>query len=730
MSRSPAPLPSLASLLFAASLTSLTSLASLTALTGCAIPDTQFEATGGADAGELPGAALTIVPSSTSLEVDEAGEVELMVALSQAPSAPLTVAVTTPSSKISVSHPELTFTADNFAAAQRLVVTALPDADAADERAELTLASAASSPAVASVSVTVDVSDDDTVQLTTNIGAGGVVSINEGGTATVRVRLTAQPAGEVRVQALVASGPVSITGATSRLFTPADYDVEQAFTFAAADDANLVSEDVMLTLRGPGVPDLTAVLRTVDDDTQNLLVTPPTLEVTEEGAAGIVDVSLTQQPSSDVVVTITTTTGKAAVSPSQVTFTPQNYATPRHIEVTGRADNDTANASDTIRFNAAGLVERTSAITIRDNDVQQLLVDANNPHQVTEGASSTFGVTLRYQPTADVVVTVASLATGVATASPTSLRFTSADYATPHLVTVTGTQDNNLASNNTSIRLSEGALGNRDVPVTVADDDTQAFVVTPSTLLVPEGGNRTFNVSLAFDPGTTVTGAVASSNAAALAISRTTLSFSSANYATPVAVTVTAPVDVNDVDETSIITMSGCGAPANATVAATVDDGTTRLQYGWPTQFANTIQFDAGVVIAYRIQVVTTSKLDSFAVWAPAAGGDFRMALYDNNGAAPGALRAAMPLRRPLGNGATVIDISPDVDVPAGDYWLVIRMGQRNAINYSDANVTGTRCIRNTNITNLDDPWPDPFGPASCGSARLVNLWINNYSQP
>lgn len=694
-------------------------------LGACSIPDSEFEATPDGGLGG-PGAVMSIVPSSTALELDEAAEAELSITLSQAPSGPLRVAVATASAKLALGQPELTFTAENYATPQKLTITALADADTATEAADVTL----SAPDVASVTIATTVRDDDTLQILTNIGAGGVVSINEASSATIRVHLSAQPSADVRVEALVAAGPITVTGPASRIFTAQNYDVDQTFTFAAADDADITSDDVALTLRAGGaVADKLATLRSIDDDTLNIAISPGSLEVTEQGAAGVLNVSLTQRPAADVVVAVSTTSGQAAVDQLQLTFTPQNYATARRVEVTGREDLDTANGSDTIRFNATGLTERTAAITIRDNDTQQILVDAASPHLVAENGNAAFNVTLRYRPTTDVVVAVTTLASGVATVTPGALRFTSADYATPHAVTVRGADDNNLATNTTAIRLAEASLTTVDVPVSVSDDDTQRFVVSVTALGVAEGTTKTFDVSLAYDPGTTVTGSVASSNAAALPATPASLSFTSASYATPVRVTVAPPVDSNNVSETATITMSGCGAPVAATVAATAADATVLHQFGWPMPFTESGSIPSGTVVAYRVSVSATSNLDSFGLYVPIASGDYRMALYANNGA-PTTLVAQMPVRRALANGVNTADITPDPVIPAGTYWLVLRVGQSTAVGYSPAGVTALQCIRNIDLPNLDDPWPSNFGAASCTTDRVLNLWTNNYAQP
>lgn len=695
----------------------------LGALGACAIPDTQF-----APVNEEPGpdATLAIVTSATSLEVVEAAEGAIMVSLNRAPTEALRVSASTLSKKVALGQADLMFTADNFAQPQRLAITGLADADTVVEQAEITL----SAPGVTSVAIATTVRDDDTMLLVSDVGTGGVVTINEAGSAVVRVHLSAQPTSEIRVDVLVAAGPVSVSAPTSRVFTPQNYDVDQLFTFVAADDANVVTEDVAMTLRSMGIPDKLATLRAVDDDTLNLAVTPSSLQVTEQGTPGQVSVSLTQQPAANVTVAVATMTGQATIDRTQLVFTPQNYSIQQAVNVTAPDDNDVADGSDTVRISATGLTERTAAITIRDNDTQQLVSDATPPLAVAENGSTTFNVTLRYRPAADVVVAVSSMAPGVATVTPGVLRFTSADYATPHPVTVRGADDANLVGNSTTIRLSEASLANLDHLVNVTDDDTQRFVLTATSLSVPEGANKTFDVSLAYEPAGTVSCTVVSSNAAALPVMPGSLSFTAASYATPVRVTVSAPADSNNVSESSDIKVTGCGAPVPATVMAAVADGTMLHQFGWPMPFTATTSIPQGMVVAYKVSVAVTSSLDSFGIWVPAAAGDFRMALYANSNNAPGGLVAQMPVRRPLVNGSNTADITPDPTIPVGDYWLVLRVGQSTAVGYSGPNVTGLQCVRNFDLPSLDDPWPANFGASSCTTDRLLNLWTNNFSQP
>jgi hypothetical protein len=446
------------------------------------------------------------------------------------------------------------------------------------------------------------------------------------------------------------------------------------------------------------------------------------------------NVSLTQQPSTNVTVTIATTTGQAVIDTGTLTFTPQNYNTTQPVHVSAPDDADTADGADTIVVAATdpdggGHLSRNVAITIKDNDVQQILEDAPNPLAVTETSTSAFNATLKFKPATNIVVSVNSLDANVATATPGTITFTPADYNQPHAVTVHGVHDGNLATNTTSVRLFESTIGMTDVPVSVADVDHQVIVLSTTTLTIAEGGMGSFGVSLMFDPGTTVTVSLADTNSTSLPIDKSSLTFTTANFTTPQTVTIHPPVDSNNVGETATITASGASAPTPATLMAMVTDGTTLIQYGFPTPFSNSSALPLGPVVSYRIHVDATSSLDSFGVYVPVANGDYRMALYDDSGSGPGSLVAQMPVRTTLVNGSNTGDITPDPLIPVGFYYLAIRTGQTTAIGFSDTSVTGTQCIRTVNLTSLDDPWPATFGTATCSVTRLLNLWINNYHQ-
>ncbi|GHH81180.1 endoglucanase [Kitasatospora indigofera] len=96
----------------------------------------------------------------------------------------------------------------------------------------------------------------------------GTVGVPEGGTAAVRVRLSAAPATNVGVTVARASGDPDLTvvAGAALVFTPADWSTEQSVTLAAAQDADTTAGTAVLTLAGPGADGAALTATEVDDD--------------------------------------------------------------------------------------------------------------------------------------------------------------------------------------------------------------------------------------------------------------------------------------------------------------------------------------------------------------------------------------------------------------------------------------------------------------------------------
>ena len=196
-------------------------------------------------------AGLKVTP--TTLTVAEGGTATYSVRLNVAPTATTTVTVGGATAKVTADadsntpgdQTTLTFDSTNWNAARTVTVSAAADADGADETVGLTHA-VTGAGAYASVSlarrpgVEVRVTDAQT--------AGVVVSpaeltIDEGGTDTYEVRLSAPPASGTATVAVASSGAAGLTVATSTLsFDAANWNTAQTVTVTAVADHDRLTD--------------------------------------------------------------------------------------------------------------------------------------------------------------------------------------------------------------------------------------------------------------------------------------------------------------------------------------------------------------------------------------------------------------------------------------------------------------------------------------------------------
>ena len=153
----------------------------------------------------------------------------------------------------------------------------------------------------------------------------------------------------------------------------------------------------------------------------------------------------------------------------------------------------------------------------------------------------------------------------VTVTSPTSLTFTTGNWATAQTVTVRAVDDAN--ANNETVAVTHAvaspvdavynAVTAAEVSVKVDDNDTAGVTVVPDTSLdssVGEGGTGTYTVVLDSEPSGNVTVTANSGNTGAVTVTPTSLTFTTGNWATAQTMTVRAEHDANANDETVEVT--------------------------------------------------------------------------------------------------------------------------------------------------------------------------------
>ena len=520
------------------------------------------------DDDDKPG--ITFTPAS--LTVGEAGVGRYTVRLNAAPTADVTVAISSDNPDVTVNKSSLTFTTVNYATNQRVTVTAAQDADAADGTANLThRPSGGDYSAGEAKDFMVTVTDDDTAGLMLSATTLGV---DEAGQNTYTVKLQTEPT--VTVTVTVSSddpGAAEVIFSPLR-FTASNWDTEQTVTVAGVDDGDSANETVTVTNTASGgeYAGVTASVRvTVDDDDKpGITFTPASLTVGEAGV-GRYTVRLNAAPTSDVTVAISSSNPDVTVMPNSLTFTSSNWETEQTVDVTAAEDADAADDTANLRHRPSGGgygsgQNKDLIVTVTDYDTARLMLSTTTL-TVDEGGQNTYTVKLDTQPTTTVTVTVSSDDTDAATVSGPTLRFTTSNWDTEQTVTVRGVNDGDSA--NETVTVTNTASGGEyagvtaSVRVTVDDDDTRGITFTPASLTVGEAGVGRYTVRLNAAPTSDVTVAISSSNPD-VTVMPNSLTFTSSNWETEQTVTVTAAEDADAADDTANLTHRPSGGDYSA----------------------------------------------------------------------------------------------------------------------------------------------------------------------
>ena len=335
---------------------------------------------------------------------------------------------------------------------------------------------------------------------------------------------------------------------------------------------------------------------------------PTNIATSENGNTASISIVLNTQPSADVNIDVSSSDiTEGTINPANLvtlTFNDTNWNTAQTVTITGVDDGDVdGNVIYTIITNTVvtadtgylGINPDDVTITNTDNEV---VVPANITVTPTSGlttsengATSTFSVSLDTMPTDDVTIGISSSNTNEGTVSPSSLVFTSLDYAAK-TVTVTGVDDGVqdgaqaymvVTAPATSLDPEYSGRDASDVSVSNIDNEAGNPGVTSSKVMgivtTEAGGQDTFTVVLASMPNADVTISVSSDELTEGTVAPATLTFDATNWDQAQTVTATG-VDDTDIDlsqpyNITLVTSSldlAYSAIANITVTATNED--------------------------------------------------------------------------------------------------------------------------------------------------------------
>ena len=198
---------------------------------------------------DTPGVAI----SKSALEIDEGESDRYTVRLNTQPPANVTITVGGHSGTgVSPSPASLTFTMTNWSTPQTVTVSAAQDDDAMDATVTLTHAVSGTGDyaSVTAADVEVTVGDDDTPGV---VVSPSPLRVDEGGSASYKVRLATLPTAGVTVTVSGHSGTVlSSVSPTTLSFTRSNWKTEQTVAVRAPEDDDSSNETVTLSHAASG----------------------------------------------------------------------------------------------------------------------------------------------------------------------------------------------------------------------------------------------------------------------------------------------------------------------------------------------------------------------------------------------------------------------------------------------------------------------------------------------
>ncbi|MBF2759256.1 MAG: hypothetical protein ISN28_03135 [Ectothiorhodospiraceae bacterium AqS1] len=549
-----------------------------------------------------PSGAIVLSPT-TALALDEGESGSFDVKLSAQPKEDVTVSLSSDDdASITLSPTSLTFTPLNWNKVQSVSVEATEDSDNADESATITLTASEEITAPdATKSVTVT-DDDSAFSGTVVFSPEGDLTIDEGESGSISVKLSEAPKENVKVQVY---SDLDIAATTSKTFTPSNWNTLQSVSIQANHKAGTTyqSGDLGATITNIRTGSLiktqtssNATLIITDSDssapTGTIVLSPATALTIDEGESESFTVKLSVQPNENVTVSLSSDNGDITLSPSSLAFTLSNWDGTQSVTVNAGEDDDSVDDTATLTLAAsAGIAapNATKAITVTDDDPAfsgTVIFSPDGDFTVEEGESASIEIKLSEAPKENVRVQAFG-SFGILIDGRVLNIFTPSNWDTLQTVSFRALDDPygsyqkspfrySVYNARTSKTIISQALSNMTLIIEDSDapvPDGTIVLSSSDDLEIDESESASFTVKLSIQPKANVTVSL-SSDTAGVSPSPDRLTFTLLNWKTAQSVSVTAEPDNDTVDETAVITLSasdGIDAP-DVTIGANVTD--------------------------------------------------------------------------------------------------------------------------------------------------------------
>ncbi len=192
--------------------------------------------------------------------------------------------------------------------------------------------------------------DNDPPTITINDNAENiVVNIPENaGTDTFKVELGSQPATDVVLNITSQNSAEAVVDKATLTFTNENWNIPQLVKITGVDD-NFDRDDstsIIVSVDDANSDDAFDPLddkiinvNIIDDDQSGFNISPISSDTSEDGGSASFTISLKSKPSADVSFNLSSSDeGEGVVSPTSITFTPENWNSPQTITITGVDD--------------------------------------------------------------------------------------------------------------------------------------------------------------------------------------------------------------------------------------------------------------------------------------------------------------------------------------------------------------------------------------------------------
>lgn len=422
----------------------------------------------------------------------------------------------------------------------------------------------------------IEIVNDDFGGLVIVESGGSTVVAESGTTDSFTVNLLVEPASNVSAQVTVIDATELSVDVATLLFTPANWNVAQTVNVTGLDDpfadGDVVSRVEVQVVDATSDDDFDGIIEsisatTTSDETIGFVVTQSdsTTIVSEDGNSDTVNVVLSGQPETDVVILVQNNNPAEIVTDaSSLTFTSANWNIAQSI-TTEAVDDITVDGDQQVivQFLVAtqqsddafdGLAATDITVTTTDNDEGGFSIAESGSTIVTDnGSTDSFTIVLQRQPLTDVVFAVTSSDSTEASVSLSEVTFTAANWNIPQQIVVTGVVDE-IAEGDLDVSVvvkvidertndAFDAVEDQSVSVLVVNDESPEVVIDEPMGLVAESGTTdTFSVVLSLQPIENVVLEVVSSDESEVVVTQR-LTFTIDNWDTPQFVTVTGVDD-------------------------------------------------------------------------------------------------------------------------------------------------------------------------------------------